>query len=843
MDNITPLDDENKIITLSGMYEDYFLDYSSYVILERAVPSIIDGLKPVQRRIFHAMKNTDDGRFHKVANIIGNTMQFHPHGDAAIGDALVNLGQKNLMIDCQGNWGDVRTGDGAAASRYIEARLTKFALEVAFNPQITQWQLSYDGRKKEPIDLPMKFPLLLAQGVEGIAVGLSTKIMPHNFIELIQASIKILKGKPYEIYPDFQTGGYVNVADYNEGARGGKIKVRAKMHIEDKKFIKITELPYATTTQQVIDSILKANDKGKIKVKKVIDNTAENVEILIELASGVSPELMIDALYAFTNCEISISPNACIIVDDKPRFWSVNKILEISTANTKEYLRRELEIKKSELLEKWLFANLEKIFIENRVYHHIEECETWEAVLEVIEVQMAKYIRQPHEPKDQRLGINRILTIDDYTRLTEIRIKRISKFNAFKANELISNLEAELKEVNFNLANLIDFAVNYFQNLLEKYGKGRERKTKIQSFDTIQATQVVANNAKLYINRSEGFIGTGLKKDEFICECSDIDDIIVFRKNGEFSVSRVTDKNFVGKNIIHAAVWKKGDERTTYNVVYVDGETGRAMAKRFQVKAITREKTYPFIAESKGSRLEYFTQNPNGESEILNVQLTQGCSAKKKVFEFDFAEIAIKGRASKGNIVTRYPLRKISLKEKGKSTLGATTIWVDEVTGRLNKEKRGVLLGEFDTGDHIICIYKNGTYEMMNFDLPKKLDLENLIIYKKLETEDVFSTIYYDGNKSLTYAKRFKIETSSLGQKFSFITEHAQSKLNFISTESEVQVSYKMRVKGKYLNGEINLNDFIDVKGWKAIGNKLSEHKISSVELIDTKTDSEEGEE
>jgi topoisomerase-4 subunit A len=670
-----------SIITLSGMYKDYFLDYASYVILERAVPAVVDGLKPVQRRILHAMKEMDDGRYHKVANVIGQTMQYHPHGDAAIGGALVNLGQKDLLIDCQGNWGDNRTGDSAAAPRYIEARLTKFALEVAFNAQTTEWQVTYDGRKNEPINLPMKFPLLLSQGAEGIAVGLSTKILPHNFIELIKASIKILEDKTFKIYPDFQNGGSIDVSNYNDGKRGGKVRVRALIEQVDKKTLAVRELPYGVTTANLIDSIIKANEKGKIKIKKVVDNTAKDVEVLIELAPGISPNVTMDALYAFSNCEVSISPNACVIIDDKPHFLSVSEMLITCTENTKLLLKLELEIKKAELEEKWHFASLEKIFIEKRVYREIEECETWEAVIETIDHELQKYIATPKDKAsktDKRLHLMRDITVEDITRLTEIKIKRISKFNSFKADEIIAKIEEDLELVKHDLAHLTEFAIAYFENLLRKYGKGKERKTKIAAFDTIQATQVVANNAKLYLNRKEGFVGFGLKKDEFISDCSDIDDIIAFRKDGVFKVVRNADKVFIGKDILHAAVWKKGDERTTYNLIYIDAKSGRAMAKRFNVTAITRDKDYDLTKGAKGSKILYFTANPNGESEVVNIQLSQGCKAKKKIFDFDFGEIAIKGRSSQGNIVTKYPVRKITQLEVGKSTLGAQKVWMDE---------------------------------------------------------------------------------------------------------------------------------------------------------------------
>ena len=828
---------QDHVITLKGMYKDYFLDYASYVILERAVPGVDDGLKPVQRRILHSMKEKDDGRYHKVANIIGNTMQYHPHGDAAIGDALVNLGQKDLLIDCQGNWGDNRTGDRAAASRYIEARLTKFALEVAFNSQTTEWQLSYDGRKKEPIALPMKFPLLLAQGAEGIAVGLSTRILPHNFIELIKASIKILQDKSVKIYPDFQHGGLIDVTDYSGGKRGGKVKVRAKIEQLDKKTLVIKELPYGVTTTSLIDSIIKASDKGKIKIKKVIDNTAQEVEIVVDLATGVSPDVAEDALYAFTNCEVSISPNACIIIDDKPHFLTVEEILKICTANTKSLLKQELEIRKHELEEKLHFASLEKIFIEKRIYRDIEECETWEAVLETIDLGLRKYVVYTEgKPNagEKRIQLIRDITEEDLIRLTEIRIKRISKYNTFKAEEQIAKLKEELEQVKYNLANLTDYAIAYFERLLEKYGKGKERKTKITVFDTIKRASVVANNTKLYVNRKEGFIGWSLKKDEFVCECSDIDDVIVFRKDGKFQVSRISEKVFVGKNITHVAVWNKGDERTTYNLAYLDGKTGRTMVKRFNVTAITRDREYDLTKGAKGSKVYYFTANPNGEAETVNVQLTQGCTAKKKIFDFDFGELTIKGRASQGNILTRYPVRKITLKEVGKSTLGALKVWMDEVSGRLNTDDRGVFLGEFDTGDNIFALYKDGSYEVieMDMDMKKRFDPKEILHIGKFDPETVINAVYYDGAKGWTMVKRFKVETSKMNQRFNYLTDHSRTKLLYASVEPNVRIEYTMRVKSKRIQGELDLNDFIDVKGWKALGNKLSDQKLTSIKEI-----------
>lgn len=829
---------DEQVITLTGMYQDYFLDYASYVILERAVPGIVDGLKPVQRRILHAMKEMDDGRYHKVANVIGQTMQFHPHGDAAIGAALVNMGQKDLLIDPQGNWGDRRTGDGSAAPRYIEARLTKFALEVAFNGQTTEWGVSYDGRKKEPINLPMKFPLLLEQGADGIAVGLSTKILPHNFIELIKASIKILQGKNPKIYPDFSEGGFIDVTDYEDGKRGGKVKVRAKIEQVDKTTLAIRQLPYGVTTVNLIDSIVKANDKGSIKIKKVTDNTAAEVEILINLASGVSPDITMDALYAFTNCEVSISPNACVIVEDKPHFLTVRDILHICTENTRDLLRQELEIKRGELEEKWHFVSLEKIFIQNRVYHEIEEAETWEEVLETIDRELKKYIVTPStksksKKADKRVALKRDITEDDIVRLTEIRIKRISKYNSFKADELISKLEGELKQVNYDLKHLTDFAIAYYEELLRKYGKGRERRTEITTFDTIKVRQVVQNNSKLYVDRKNGFIGSSLKKEEFVSECSDIDDIIVFRKDGKFQVVRMGDKVFVGKNVIHVAVWKKGDERTTYNMVYVDAKTGRSMAKRFNVKAITREREYDLTKGHKGSKVHYFAAQPNGEVESVLIQLSQGCKAKKKVFDFDFVELEIKGRAAGGNIITRYPIRKVTLLEVGKSTLGAQKVWIDEVSGRLNTEERGRLLGEFDTGDdELIAVYNDGTYESVDLELSKRFDPNEIIHVGKYDPDLVVSAVYYDGSKGWTMVKRFCIETNKRNTRFNFLTEHSRTKLLFASVKSNPRISYKVRVKSQTMEGEITISDFIEIKGWKALGNKLSDKKLTSVKEV-----------
>ncbi|HMR87525.1 MAG TPA: DNA gyrase/topoisomerase IV subunit A [Saprospiraceae bacterium] len=826
-----------ELVTLSGMYKEYFLDYASYVILERAVPDIDDGLKPVQRRILHAMKEMDDGRFHKVANIIGQTMQYHPHGDAAIGDALVNMGQKDLLIDCQGNWGDVRTGDSAAAPRYIEARLTKFALEVLFNPQTTEWQLTYDGRKKEPVTLPVKFPLVLSQGVEGIAVGLSTKILPHNFIELIKASIQILQGKKPKIYPDFQTGGMVDVTDYQDGHRGGRVKIRAKIQQFDKSTLNIVELPFGVTTNTLIESILKANDKGQIKIKKVHDNTAKDVEIQLELMPGVSPDVTIDALYAFTDCEVSYSPNACVIVDNKPLFLSVTEILEISTFQTKDLLRRELEIKKGELEEKWHHASLEKIFIENRIYRDIEECESWEDVITTIDIGLKKYVATPSDPlvgADSRLQMMRDITEDDIVRLTEIKIKRISKYNTFKADEMMANLLAELEQVKYDLEHLTEFAIAYFERLLEKYGKGRERRTIITSFDTIEIKEVVANNAKLYVNRAEGFIGMGMKKDEFVCDCSDIADIIAFTRDGKFKVVRIADKVFVGKDIIHTAVWLKSDDRTTYNLIYLDTKSGRSYAKRFNVTAITRDKEYDLTQGEKGSKLLYFTSNANGESEIVNVQLSQGSTAKKKVFDFDFADLAIKGRTSQGNVVTKYPVRKITQVSVGKSSLGAMQIYMDEVSGRLNQDERGKYLGAFDTGSKLLSIYKDGSYEINELDLNKKYDVNNIVEIGNYTEDTVISAVYFEGEKGFTMVKRFRIETSTYDQKFVFLPETAGTKLYFASMAKSPKIKYSYNVGKTKEEKEVALTEFIDVKGWKALGNRLVDAKLLKVDIIET---------
>ena len=826
----------HNVIPVTGLYENWFLDYASYVILERAVPAVSDGLKPVQRRILHAMKEMDDGRFNKAANIIGQTMQYHPHGDAAIGDAMVGLGQKDLLIETQGNWGDVRTGDAAAAPRYIEARLSKFALEVAFNGQTTDWQASYDGRKKEPVTLPMKFPLLVAQGVEGIAVGLATKILPHNFCEILKAAIDCTKGKSFEIYPDFATGGMADVTNYNKGAKGAKVRVRAKIEELDKKTLIIRDIPFGTTTTSLIDSIIKANDNGKIKIKKVIDNTAKDVEIEIQLAPGVSPDITIDALYAFTDCEISISPNACVIVNDKPVFTDVNELLRLSVDYTRELLKRELEIRKGELEEQWHFSSLEKIFIEKRIYRDIEECETFEAVIDTIYKGMNKFKKL----------FRREITEDDILKLTEIKIKRISKYDSFKADELMRRIEEELKQVQADLDNLKTYQVKYYENLLKKYGKGRERKTEIKIFDTIQANQVAIANKKLYVNRSEGFVGTGnaMKNDEYICDCSDIDDIIVFRKDGKMQVSKVADKLFAGKDIIHVDVFRKNDERRIYNMIYIDGKTKTSYAKRYAVMGITRDKEYDLTTGSAGSKVLYFTANPNSEAEIVEITLSPMSHARKLVFDFDFAELAIKGRQVLGNIVSKYLIKSIKLKHKGASTMGGRKIWYDEVIGRLNVDERGRYLGEFDTHDQILVFYKDGNYELTNFDLSNHYEVSHLLHIGKFWAKRPVSLIYYHDKEKAYMIKRFFIETLTQNKKFLCIPEGDKNRVVMATDQQTPVVVLERKGGSKKANTEdtINLADFIEVKGWKTIGNKFAEKDFVSVVLLppDPETEIEE---
>lgn len=827
--------DDHQLASIDNLYEDWFLDYASYVILERAVPRIEDGLKPVQRRIAHAVREMDDGRFNKVANVIGSTMQYHPHGDAAIGEAIVNLGQKDLLLDTQGNWGDVRTGDSAAAPRYIETRPSKFALEVVYNPQTTEWQLSYDGRKKEPVTLPVKFPLLLAQGVDGIAVGLSTKILPHNFVEIVKASIDILKGKNPKIYPDFQTGGIADFSEYDQGYRGGKIKVRAKIEIVDKKSLVIKEIPYGTTTSSLMDSIVKASEKGKIKVKQVVDNTAKDVEIMIYLQPGISPEIAIDALYAFTDCEVSISPNACVIVADKPQFMKVNEILKYNTDQTVKLLKKELEIRKGELMEKILFSSLEKIFIENRIYRQIEECETFEEVISTTDKGLKPYKKQFY----------REITRDDILRLLEIRIKRISKYDSFKANEMLRDLEKELKEVLHNLKHLTDYAISYYQNLLDKFGKGRERRTEIKSFQSVTATEVIANNQKLYVNREDGFIGWGLKKDTFICDCSELDDVIVIRRDGKALVSRISEKVFMGKDILHVGIWKKGDERMVYNMIYSDGKSGKSFAKRFAMPAIIRDKEYNLDQGNPNSRVQYLSANPNGEAEVVEVKLSQSSTARKKVFDFDFSELEIKGRGARGNTITKYPVRKVDFKEARGTTLSGLDLWFDEASGRLNKDKRGKHVGKFDGDDQILAITKGGNYKITTYDLNNRYEPEKTILVEKFNPKKVISAVYIDGESKQYYVKRFQIETTTNDKEFGFISEGIGSRLEYVTTSDTPEVEVEL-VKGKGKEKEtevVNLEDIIDVKGWKALGNRLSQHKVAKVRPVEDPEDSglEEG--
>ncbi len=803
---------------LQGQYKTWFLDYASYVILERAVPAIEDGLKPVQRRILHAMKEMDDGRFNKVANIIGQAMQYHPHGDASIGDALVNLGQKDLLVDTQGNWGDVRTGDDAAASRYIEARLSKFALEVAFNAKTTEWQLSYDGRKNEPITLPMKFPLLLAQGAEGIAVGLSTKILPHNFCELCEAAVKYLRGKRFELFPDFLTAGMIDVDNYNEGKRGGKVRVRARIEELDKKTLIIKDVPYGVTTATLMDSIVKANDQGKIKIRKVTDNTAANVEILVDLAPGISPDITIDALYAFTDCEVSISPNACVIIDNKPRFLGVHELLKVSTDNTRDLLKRELEIKLAELQEKWHYTSLEKIFFEEKIYKELEKKHaTWEKVLEAIMQAFSPYRKQ----------LRRDITRDDVVKLTEKPVRRIYKLDIDELNEQIKGLEAEIKKVKHDLANLVDFAVAYYEGLLQKYGKNRQRKTEIRQFDTIQAKQVAIANVKLYMNREDGFIGTSLKKDEFICDCSDLDDIIVFTKRGTMKVVKVSDKAYIGKDILHAAVFQKNDERTTYNMIYMDGATGIGYAKRFNVTGVTREKEYDLTKGHEKSKVHYLTVNANGEAEVVKVNLTPGSSARIKEFDFHFEEQEIKARGSMGNQVTKYPIKAVKFKEAGKSTLGAKKLWFDDKFGRLTADEKGIYLGSFEAEDRIVIFYKDGTYEITDQELTQRIDAEKVLLIEKFNSEQVVTAVYVDKEKVQFNIKRFKIETTTLHNKYSFIKEGEGNYLEAVSTEQEPILAVQSGRGDQVRKAKFKVIKLVEIMGWKAVGAKLVDYSKS----------------
>ncbi|WP_419699636.1 DNA gyrase/topoisomerase IV subunit A [Mucilaginibacter sp. NFX135] len=825
--NDIPAGNEQKlhnVTSLDGLYENWFLDYASYVILDRAVPHINDGLKPVQRRILHSLKEMDDGRFNKAANVIGNTMKYHPHGDASIGDAMVQIGQKNLLIDCQGNWGDPVTGDSAAAPRYIEARLSKFALDVVFNADTTVWQASYDGRNKEPITLPVKFPLLLAQGAEGIAVGLATKILPHNFIELIDASIAVLKGERPNLLPDFPTGGMADASLYNEGQRGGKIRVRAKIVERDKKTLAITEIPFSTTTGSLIDSVISANDKGKIKIKKIEDNTAQHVEIMIHLAPGISPDVTIDALYAFTDCEVSISPNTCVIQDDKPRFMSVNDMLSESTFFTKDLLKQELEIKLKELMERIFFSSLLKIFIQEGMYKHpeYENSGNFEAVLEVL-----NRLFEPFFPQ-----FYREILPEDYKKLIDKPMSSITRFDVKKADELMKTLENEIKQVKHHLKHLTDYTIAWFEKLKEKYGKDRERKTELRTFDKVEAAQVALANVKLYVNREDGFIGSGLKKDELVGDCSDIDEIIVFRADGRCIITKVQDKVFVGKEIIHVAVFKKNDERTVYNMIYKDGTSGISYIKRFSVVGVTRDKEYDLTKGTKGTKVLYFSANPNGEAEVVNVQLKPHSKLKKLQFDEDFAALAIKGRGSMGNIITKYPVKKIILKSKGVSTLAGRKIWYDDILKRLNADSRGKYLGEFDGDDRILNVLSNGVYELTSFDLNNHFD-DKMILIEKYDPKKVYSVIHLDGKSKNYMVKRFSFEHIALGKQVSIISEEPGSKLILIAKESPL-VSV-VQLKGKDQTPEtieVNLAELIDVKGMKAMGNRLSQFPVRSVELI-----------
>jgi topoisomerase-4 subunit A len=813
---------EDVITKVTGMYKDWFLDYASYVILERAVPAIEDGFKPVQRRIMHSLKELDDGRYNKVANVVGHTMQYHPHGDASIGDAMVQIGQKDLLIDCQGNWGNILTGDGAAASRYIEARLSKFALEVLYSPKITDWGVSYDGRRAEPNNLPVKFPLLLAQGAEGIAVGLSTKVLPHNFNELIDASIKILKGKPFTLYPDFMTQGIADVSNYNDGLRGGRVRVRAKIAQLDKNTLVITQIPFSTNTTTLIDSILKANDKGKIKIKKIEDNTAADVEILIHLFPGVSPDKTIDALFAFTACETSVAPLGCVIEDNKPLFIGVSEMLKISTHRTVDLLRQELEIQLEELKNKWHFSTLEKIFIREEMYIDFKLYSDRESLY--------KYLYDRFEPFKK--SFVREINDEDLQRLTQIPMIRITRFDSDKADDFIAKLEEEMKEVEHNLENLTDFAIAYFTKLKEKYGKGRERQTELRVFDNVEATKVVLRNTKLYVNREEGFVGTSLKKDEYVTDCSDIDDVIVFLRDGKMLVTKVDAKTFVGKDIIHVAIFDKSDKRTIYNMIYRDGKSGPSYIKRFNVSGVTRDKPYDLTNETAGSQVVYFSHNPNGEAEVITILLRQVGTIKKLKFDIDFAKLAIKGRASKGNLVTKYPIKKIELKEKGISTLLPRKVWFDDTVKRLNVDARGELLGEFKPSDKILIISQSGKLKVIIPELSTHFD-EDMIVLEKWKPKKPISAIYYDGEKERYFLKRFLVENE--GKEESFITDHPNSQLEIVSTDYR-PVAQLVFAKVKGVQKEdlhIDVEDFIAVKGFKALGNQLTADKLKQVNLLD----------
>ena len=824
---------KEELMRVTGMYKDWFLDYASYVILERAVPAMEDGFKPVQRRIMHSMKDLDDGRYNKVANIVGHTMQYHPHGDASIGDAMVQIGQKDLLIDTQGNWGNILTGDRAAAPRYIEARLSKFALEVLYNPKLTEWQLSYDGRKKEPVNLPVKFPMLLAQGGEGIAVGLSTRLLPHNFNELIDASIKHLQGKRFKLFPDFPTGGIADISHYNDGKRGGRVRVRAKISQLDKNTLVITEIPFGTTTTSLIDSVLKANEKGKIKIKKIEDNTAAEVEIQIHLPNNISPDRTIDALYAFTQCENSLSPLGCVIVDNKPEFLGVSDILRSSTDHTLHLLKRELEITLDELEEQWHFASLERIFIENRIYREIEEEETWEGVISAIDEGLKPHITH----------LKRAVTEEDSVRLTEIRIKRISKFDIDKAQQKIDALEDEIARIKHHLDHLIDYAIDYFTKLKEKYGQDKDRKTELRLFEDIEASKVVIRNTKLYVNRKEGFIGTALKRDEYVTDCSDIDDIICFTADGKMMVTKVDTKTFIGKDIIHVAVFKKKDKRTIYNMIYRDGKGGTTYVKRFAVTSVTRDREYDLTQGKKDSKVLYFSANPNGEAEVITVFLRQVGSIKKLKFELDFSEILIKGRNVKGNIVTKYSVKRIELKEEGVSTLKPRKIWFDDVVKRLNVDERGELLGEFKGEDRLLIITQDGIAKTIKPELTKRFD-EEMVILEKWNPKKPVSAIYWEPEKERYYVKRFLIEHPDKEEKF--ISDHDNAYLEVVSTDyfPMIEIEFtKLKGKDRRPNEEVSIEEFISVKGIKALGNQLTTDKVKTINLLDPLPDEPDPEE
>ena len=811
--------DGDSLVKVTGMYKDWFLDYASYVILERAVPTINDGLKPVQRRILHSMKDLDDGRYNKVANIVGHTMQYHPHGDASIADAMVQIGQKELLIDTQGNWGNILTGDRAAASRYIEARLSKFALEVVFSPKITEWQLSYDGRKKEPIHLPVKFPLLLAQGAEGIAVGLSTKILPHNFVELLKASIQHLKGKKIKLYPDFQTGGIIDVQSYNDGNRGGKVRVRAKISQLDKNTLVITEIPHGTTTTSLIDNILKANDRGKIKIKKIEDNTAASVEILVHLPAGISPDKTIDALYAFTDCESSISPLGCVIVDNKPLFIGVSEMLRLSTENTVVLLKNELKIQLKELENQWHYATLERIFIENRIYRDIEEESTWSGVLQAINSGLVPYVSK----------LKRQLVEEDIVRLTEIKIKRISKFDIDKAQEKIEALEGDIAEVKNNLEHLIEYAIRYFNHLIKTYGGDKERKSEIRIFDDVDAKKVVVRNQKLFINKEEGFVGTSLKKDEYLCDCSDIDDIIVFTKEGKMQVVRVDSKVFVGKNIIHASIFKRNDSRTIYNMIYRDGKRGTSFIKRFAVKGITRDKIYNMTQGTDGSEVLYFSANSNGEAEVVTITLRNSGSIKKLKWDLDFADLQIKGRGVRGNTVTKYSILRVDFKEKGVSTLKPRNIWFDQTINRLNTDERGVLLGAFSGENKLLLVNNDGNSRVVTPDISLHFD-DKMIRIEKWIPKKPLTAIYFDREKERYFIKRFLIESET--KEDSFVKEGGE--LLFFNSDWRPVIEvefFKPRDKEIIPPLEINVEEFIAIKGFKALGNQITSKKVKKISL------------